>query len=168
LSTRTNHTQVIRGLRDGKVVYVFSTNQTRSGFQVASDLGLEGIPFGAARFGHVWHTDVLIPSEPRRPGAAARPSQGGTGQDASTEEAMTSDDNLADRQAAAHIRILHVLRELRLVDVPSVCPVVAALAASMLFRVPPKDRPQVGRELDRQIVNFLQATPAGVIPDHDA
>jgi hypothetical protein len=43
LSTRTDHTQVIRGLRDGKVVYVFATNQTR-GFQVAGDLDLEGIP----------------------------------------------------------------------------------------------------------------------------
>src|SRR5262245_61442539 len=30
LSTRTDHTQVIRGLRDGKVVYVLATNQTRS------------------------------------------------------------------------------------------------------------------------------------------
>jgi hypothetical protein len=61
LSTRTDHTQVIRGLRDGKVVYVFATNQTRNGFQVAGDLGLEGIPFGAARFVHVWGTDVRIP-----------------------------------------------------------------------------------------------------------
>jgi hypothetical protein len=86
------------------------------------------------------------------------------------DEVMTTGDpdDLADRQAEAQMRILHVLRELNLVDVPSIGPVVAALTASLLLRVPPKDRPQVARELDCHISAFLRATPAGVVPDHDA
>jgi hypothetical protein len=55
--------RVIRGLRDGKLVYVFSTEQTHGGFEEAADRELEGIPFGAARFIHIWHTDATIPSE---------------------------------------------------------------------------------------------------------
>jgi hypothetical protein len=70
-------------------------------------------------------------------------------------EAMTTDlDDLADRQVEAQMRILHVLRELNLVDIPSICPIIAALTASMLMRVLPKDRPEVAQELDRHIAHF--------------
>jgi predicted glycoside hydrolase/deacetylase ChbG (UPF0249 family) len=76
--------------------------------------------------------------------------------------------NLAERQYKAQMRMLHVLRELRLLDVPSIAPVVAALTASMLFRVPPEEREQVTLELARHIQSFLQTPPAGVVRDHDA
>ena len=81
---------------------------------------------------------------------------------------VTADDDLEARQQGAQVRILYLLRELNLIDAPSISPVIAALAASMMLRVPPEDRLQVGRQLDRQIAQFLQATPAGVVPDHDA
>jgi hypothetical protein len=57
--------RVIRGLRDGALVYVFSTDQIRGGFEEAAGRELEGIPFGSssARFIHIWHTEVAIPSE---------------------------------------------------------------------------------------------------------
>jgi hypothetical protein len=57
--------RVIRGLRDGALVYVFSTDQIRGGFEEAAARELEGIPFGdsKARFIHVWHTEVTIPPE---------------------------------------------------------------------------------------------------------
>ena len=57
--------RVIRGMHGDRVVYVFSTDQTRGGFAVAADFDLEGIPFGAstARFIHIWHTDTAIPPE---------------------------------------------------------------------------------------------------------
>jgi hypothetical protein len=57
--------RVIRGMHGDRVVYIFSTSQTRGGFAVAADFDLEGIPFGAstARFIHIWHTDVTIPAE---------------------------------------------------------------------------------------------------------
>jgi hypothetical protein len=57
--------RVIRGLRDGELVYVFSTDQIRGGFEEASDRQIEGLAFGnsTARFIHVWHTEVAIPPE---------------------------------------------------------------------------------------------------------
>jgi hypothetical protein len=57
--------RVIRGMHGDRVVYVFSTDQTRGGFEEAADRELEGIPFGdsKARFIHIWHSDVVIPSE---------------------------------------------------------------------------------------------------------
>jgi hypothetical protein len=73
-------------------------------------------------------------------------------------------DDLAARQEQAQIRILHVLREFNLVDVPSICPVVAALAASMMFRVSPEDRPQIREEFDRLVAHFLREPIAGVSP----
>ena len=77
-------------------------------------------------------------------------------------------DDLRDRQAEAHMRMLLVLRELNLVDVPSVSLVVAALTASMLCRIPPEHHRQVRLQLDRQIAHFLSVPIAGVVPDHDA
>jgi hypothetical protein len=58
--------KVIRGMHNGEIVYVFSTaNRTRSGFAIAADFGLEGIPFGesTAKFVRVRHSDVAVPAE---------------------------------------------------------------------------------------------------------
>jgi len=66
------------------------------------------------------------------------------------------------------MRIIHILRELNLVDLPSICPVVAALAASMMSRVSPEDHPQIREEFDRLVAHLLHEPIAGVLPDHDA
>ena len=54
--------KVIQGKYDGEIVVVFST-ENRSGFEVAGEMGLEGIPRGATRFVHVYVTDVQIEPE---------------------------------------------------------------------------------------------------------
>jgi hypothetical protein len=79
-----------------------------------------------------------------------------------------TDDDLAERQTQAHIRILHVLREFNLIRAPDIAPVIAALTASMLMRVPPEHRAQVAQHLDRNIAWFLERPPAGIVADHDA
>jgi hypothetical protein len=63
--TGTNPTTVIRGLRDGQIIYVFAPKPNGGGFQIAAEHGLEGIPFGesTARFIHMWGTNVHIPPE---------------------------------------------------------------------------------------------------------
>jgi hypothetical protein len=54
--------KVIRGMQDGKIVFVLST-ENRNGFEIAGEMGLEGIPCGAAWFVHIWHTDVQVEPE---------------------------------------------------------------------------------------------------------
>src|SRR5215471_9989443 len=56
--------KVIRGMQDGKIVLVFSA-ENRSGFEIADEMGLEGIQFGnsVCHFVHVWHTDVQVEPE---------------------------------------------------------------------------------------------------------
>ena len=73
-------------------------------------------------------------------------------------------DDLRDRQAEAHMRMLLVLRELNLVEAPSVSYVVAGLTAHMLLGVQPEHRRQVRRQLDRQIARFLSGPIPGVVP----
>jgi hypothetical protein len=53
--------KVIRGMHNGDIVYVFST-ENRNGFEIAGEMGLEGIRFGSsiAHFVEVWHTEVVI------------------------------------------------------------------------------------------------------------
>ena len=57
--------RVIRGMHKGELVYVFSTDRTRGGFEVAADFALQGIQCGSstAYFVHVWSTGVTIPAE---------------------------------------------------------------------------------------------------------
>jgi hypothetical protein len=81
---------------------------------------------------------------------------------------MTDDDDLAERQTQAHIQILHVLRDFNLVEVPDIAPVVAALTASMLMRVPWLERTRVEDDLRLYIESLLRTAPAGLVSDHDA
>ena len=86
----------------------------------------------------------------------------------SDDDIKRETDDLRDRQYEAQMRILHLLRELNLIDVPSIGPVIAALTASWLTRAPVKDHPWLRQELARHVDQFLQTTPDGVVPDHDA
>jgi hypothetical protein len=54
--------KVIRGKYNDETVLVLSTSE-RNGFEIAGEMGLEGIPCGAARFVGIWHTDVQVESE---------------------------------------------------------------------------------------------------------
>jgi hypothetical protein len=62
---REGGVKVIRGKHDGDTVFVFSADKNRSGFEIADELGLEGIRFGesTAYFVHVWHSDVQVEPE---------------------------------------------------------------------------------------------------------
>ena len=57
--------KVIRGMHNGELVYVFSTDRTHGGFEIAADFALQGIQCGSstAYFVHVWSTGVTIPAE---------------------------------------------------------------------------------------------------------